>query len=453
MVLRRIREEERHETRQEFADAMIGAAVKLGEPVMASERYVARLEDGDIKWPHPPNRRVLAELCQRPFSELGFTRPAGRKRVAPVSCEEPETGSDPSPDSVGRQFLDTVAAASRLGEVSETLRRDFLGLSGSVAVGGMSALLESELNQIYSALSQGSGAEERVRYLEGRADDLGIMVAEMPPMSALGSAITALRSARALLEQRQPTRCQARLVAVNAKLSLIVGVEAFNAGHVELAAEWHKAAEYAAADADDGYLVDIAIAQQAFTPLYGGRPSRALSLVTARLESGSLSSPAVAQLWGIKARAHASLGEQEGFKRSIASGWGCLDNSESASVIPGILSFHPANLAFYETTGAVALNDLDNSLAAADRAMELFRATESYDQALVGLERASALAKAGEISEACRAAKTVMLATTTYYCAPVRTYARKFNETVRTSDDSDAREWRDLLREIEAGIT
>jgi tetratricopeptide (TPR) repeat protein len=75
-VLRRIREEERQETRAEFAEALARRAAQLGEPVTPSERYVARLEDGDVRSPHPPYRRVLTDLLGRSMSELGFESPA-----------------------------------------------------------------------------------------------------------------------------------------------------------------------------------------------------------------------------------------------------------------------------------------------------------------------------------------------------------------------------------------
>ena len=72
LVLRRIREEERQESRSEFADALERTARKLGEPVSPSERYIARLEDGEVGYPNPAYRRVLTELCQRPIAQLGF---------------------------------------------------------------------------------------------------------------------------------------------------------------------------------------------------------------------------------------------------------------------------------------------------------------------------------------------------------------------------------------------
>jgi transcriptional regulator with XRE-family HTH domain len=77
LVLRRIREQERHETREEFAEAMTRVARALGEDVFPDAKYVGRLETGQIRYPRPVYRRILAELCGRPFSQLGFISPDG----------------------------------------------------------------------------------------------------------------------------------------------------------------------------------------------------------------------------------------------------------------------------------------------------------------------------------------------------------------------------------------
>lgn len=72
VVLRRVRVEEFQQTRAEFADALMRASLELGDGLEPSERYIARLEDGDISYPHPACRRALVELCGRPITELGF---------------------------------------------------------------------------------------------------------------------------------------------------------------------------------------------------------------------------------------------------------------------------------------------------------------------------------------------------------------------------------------------
>jgi hypothetical protein len=74
-VLRAIREDERHETRAQFAEAMTRAALEIGERVYPDAKYVERLESGAIAWPRPPYRNTLVTLCGRPMNELGFTAP------------------------------------------------------------------------------------------------------------------------------------------------------------------------------------------------------------------------------------------------------------------------------------------------------------------------------------------------------------------------------------------
>jgi tetratricopeptide (TPR) repeat protein len=72
LVLRRIREQERHQSRAEFAESLAATAKGLGDSLTPSERYIARLEDGDIRYPNPAYRRALAELCGKPIYDLGF---------------------------------------------------------------------------------------------------------------------------------------------------------------------------------------------------------------------------------------------------------------------------------------------------------------------------------------------------------------------------------------------
>jgi transcriptional regulator with XRE-family HTH domain len=74
-VLRGIRENERHETRAEFAEAMGQVAREIGEDVYPDAKYIERLESGAITWPRPSYRNILVKLCERPIGGLGFTAP------------------------------------------------------------------------------------------------------------------------------------------------------------------------------------------------------------------------------------------------------------------------------------------------------------------------------------------------------------------------------------------
>src|SRR5450755_1288834 len=71
-ILRRIREMERQETREEFAESVVEAARALGVKIACNYRTIARWEDGETAIPHPAYRRALSALLNRPFRELGF---------------------------------------------------------------------------------------------------------------------------------------------------------------------------------------------------------------------------------------------------------------------------------------------------------------------------------------------------------------------------------------------
>jgi hypothetical protein len=71
-VLRGIRENERHESQNEFAEAMARLAWETGAEIYPDGNYVQRLESGKITWPHRTYRNILEKLCGRPARELGL---------------------------------------------------------------------------------------------------------------------------------------------------------------------------------------------------------------------------------------------------------------------------------------------------------------------------------------------------------------------------------------------
>lgn len=89
-ILRRIREQELRLTRVGFAEALARKSYELGDSLEPSERYIARLENGEIRCPTPPYRRALESLCGRPVAELGFAearqRHLGGASVVPAVC-------------------------------------------------------------------------------------------------------------------------------------------------------------------------------------------------------------------------------------------------------------------------------------------------------------------------------------------------------------------------------
>ena len=347
--------------------------------------------------------------------------------------------------------LGEPSGISKTGEVSTSLRRDFVALGGFAMGSHVFALLERELDMIHMTLDRGTTSEERTSHFEGVAEDLGVQVVKVAPATVLKPVLMTLHSIRALLEERQPTGQQVRLVRVSAKLSTVVGEILFNVGQFSKAHEWYRTAEHAAYDARDQYLMDIALAGQAYLPTYSEDPRGVLALLAPRLDADPAPSPAIAWLWGFKARAHAALSESDDFQRSIEHSRECLVRSPAELITPGIFSFLPEKLAFYEATGAVRLNESQTAVSAADHALALYDPSETTEPALAKLERASALAQAGEIPEACRVAKDALLDPNTYHGVTVRTYARRFDHTIRGIQSRETREWREVLAEVHGG--
>jgi hypothetical protein len=89
-ILKAIREQERHQSREEFARAFREKAEEMGEKHVACDaRLVARWERGDIRCPHPITRRILSALLERPFEELGFSCPPQANRASSAENGQP----------------------------------------------------------------------------------------------------------------------------------------------------------------------------------------------------------------------------------------------------------------------------------------------------------------------------------------------------------------------------
>jgi hypothetical protein len=125
LALRRVRELERHESRTEFSDALAQTAARMGVSITPSERYVARLEDGETINPHPAYRRVLAELCGRLITELGFPEPGSAK----LHADERERGT------IGAVVLGSGLTMTGREKI-ESLRRSITASIGGSMIAG-----------------------------------------------------------------------------------------------------------------------------------------------------------------------------------------------------------------------------------------------------------------------------------------------------------------------------
>lgn len=329
-----------------------------------------------------------------------------------------------------------------------TNRRELFHLGGAAMAGALIEGLWSEPARMQSALDRGSVSPIRLCALRREAADLGVRVVRVPPSTLIDEALAQFRNVRRLVGKKQPLAAQRELAICGAMFATVLGEILFNEGQFPLAEQWYGVARRAAEEANDQYLADIALAGSTYLPTYTPDPRAVVENITPRLDAKHSPSPAIAWLWGFHAKAHAMLGDLNAFQKSIDRARQALDRSSPDLVQPGIFSFVPEKLAFYEARGWVELNNADAASAAADRAISLYDFTETTEPALARFEQASAYAQAGELNEACRIARTAVQDRRTYHGVTVAARAHEFDRLLGRSNCESVRDWREVLTSL-----
>jgi hypothetical protein len=326
-----------------------------------------------------------------------------------------------------------------------TNRRELFQLGGGTLAASVFECLWSEPSRMHSALDSGSVSTAVLNGLRQDAADLGVRVVRVPPSTLVDEALAQFRNVRRLVSQKQSLAAQRELAICGAMFATVLGEILFNEGAFPLAAQWYGIARRSAEEAGEQYLADIALAGSTYLATYTPDPRKVLANVTPRLEAKHTASPAIAWLWGFRAKAHAALGDATAFQESIDRSRQALDRSSSDLVQPGIFSFVPEKLAFYEARGWVELNNAVAASTAADQAISMYDFTETTEPALARFEQASAYAQDGDLTEACRVATTAVLDRRTYHGVTVVARAHEFDRLLGTSNSAPVRDWREVL--------
>ena len=305
--------------------------------------------------------------------------------------------------------------------------------------------LWAEPGRMHEALDAGTVGPARLADLQLKAASLGVQVVRVSPTTLFDETLMCFRETRRLAIKKQTLAVQREIARCAAMYATVMGEILFNEGQFPLAGRWYAVAHRAALEAGDQYLADIAMAGTTYLSIYTPDPQAVLDIVDPRLEARHGTSPAIAWLWGFKAKAHAMLGDRVSFELATTKAHQVLDASPSDLVQPGIFSFLPEKLAFYEARGLVELGRSEEASAAADHAISLYDLSETTEPALVRFEQASALAQTGEIQEACRVATTAVLDQNTYHGVTVITRATEFDQLLGPSHCGAVNDWRGLL--------
>lgn len=331
-------------------------------------------------------------------------------------------------------------------EEAATNRRQMFQLGAATMTTGLLDSVTHGPDLFEQALHSTTVNEAKLLFLESQAEQLGFRGGIVQPQNLVQETLLHLSTVRELLKDHQPTAVQRRLARVGAQLSFSMGEHMFSLHQAELARRWWRTAIHAAEEAGDQTFADHAYAACAYLPTYAGDPQEVLAHVTPRLEQSSKASPAIAWMWGFAAMAYAVLGDRDNFERANNACRNTLARCAPETLTTSIFSFLPRKQAFYEARARADLGDVAGSGEAAARALSDYEPTATTDPALTRLAYASALAKTGEVEEACRLAITAIRCREVPALA-VMIRAREFNALLKPNTPA-VREWREALAHV-----
>jgi tetratricopeptide (TPR) repeat protein len=380
LTLRRVRETERRETRAEFADALARKAAELGEAVSPSERYVARLEDGDIRRPHPAYRRVLAALCGRPITELGFTSPG-------TGLEH--TGSVPAQMIAAAPESPFLVTGSRLYvQEIEALRGV---IDERIGTGAMTAI--------------GIDDWERAALRHGRATRYE------DPAALLADITSDLAELSRLLGRPAPASVTRRLTRVTAQMAGLVCLMLVKLNERSAWRNWARTARIAAEEAGDPLTLSWVRAHEAYGYYYSGDMHEAITIARhAQHITQKAPSVGAALAAALEARALASLGPDlaEPAREAIQRAETIMFGLKPADLIASAFGYNEAQLRFHEGSTYTNLRNTPAAWKAQQRALELVPPNDYTDRTLTHLDRAACLANDGDITAAANYAASAL---------------------------------------------
>lgn len=408
LILRRIREQERHETREEFAESMARVAREIGEPALPDAKYVAKLEAGDIGYPRPIYRRILAELCGRPFGELGFRPPPGLSVPEyghPGGADSSSSGGTIPTQSSNTALRNAILAsglelsqiARRVGvnpksvqrwvtrgvvphprhrwKTCEILSRDESELWPAVT----SRLPETNLRAIDSLtyinqnLSDDRSGEDVVDVLSRiqrlhrgivhpdiichLQDNLSHTVTQYETLdhSSIVSILLKQRTwVDTLLSDCSRPKQRAQLFEIAGGTSGVLGYVAVGRGDFPLARAYCLEAFQLGDYAENATLQAWARGMYSFCEYYAGRYDEALRLAKDGLSYSESGPQSVRLTINGVARALGKLGDAEGVHRAVDSAYDLMSRSDVPSGVPSSISFECYSAAQTASNAATA---------------------------------------------------------------------------------------------------
>jgi hypothetical protein len=348
LTLRHIREEERQETRAEFAEALVVKAHEIGESVRPSERYIARLEDGDIRYPQPAYRRVLVALCGRPMPQLGFVSDRSREHSHNDREREWHGSRTDYPDD-GRHHSNTSE------QESKALRQ--------------AGAYSEDIQDIMSWVASTNTTDDAIEQVANAAGYLAEAHSEIPPQMVLDGVWQTHQTAEGFLRSgKQRLRQTRELLRIDSELLAYACLILGNLGQHLRATECGTAALIMAQEA--GCDEAKAWSAQAKTARWQQKYVESAEAARRGFELSDLS-PTKVELAYREANAIALFGDTARARQALKRAQQTADSLPASQGNPrSVWSFPTGRQAIFELSVAIHTGDPDSALRATAMAEE-----------------------------------------------------------------------------------
>jgi hypothetical protein len=355
-VLRCIREEERQETREEFAVAMAAAAKRLGEKIECDVRTVARWEDGDTTKPYPAYRRVLSAFLGRPFSELGFpvSARAAHTSITTIHCLPGELG--PGAGDGGSRIVTPTALIgpqARSGGQGSEFRESGTDTRGIERLVAMSARRAFQFGTSADASNTGQMALEQLRAETAR---LAVAYEQNPLPEVIGDIVALQDQAFVLLEGRQRPGESRELYVIGGLASGLLAKCANDLADPQNAMTHARAAVVCSENAEFPSLTAWVRGIQCLIAYWAGSPHETIRYAQLGSRLPGVEGSVTVWLHSLEARAWAALGNSEESQRAVGQANRARDEMVISELDElGGFCYYPRPRQLYYAAGASAL--------------------------------------------------------------------------------------------------
>lgn len=406
-------------TQAELAKSIRNLAADTGNPCNSSApscQQISRWENGRDR-PGAFYQGLLAIWYRTDLARLGLV---GDLRLA---ADDRLSGLAELEDEVNRRSFLTVVASPALFQLDQVRRRMDADLRRVLPPADTDqwTCIADEHAAAYGALPPGTLLE----VLAPDLSDLAEVVGQYP-------------------QQRDLTRLAARMCGLTGALYT-------DLGDVRAARDWlFRADRYAVMSGDLASQHWILMAQ-AMVATYPPMPRRVLAIAERAVgELDPHTCAATAQLTGLAARAHATLGDRKAARSALAVAERCADSLSVALADETFFGFPRRQMLMYTTQVLTATGD-PAAWDASTNALASYPESDPVDRPLILLCRARQLASTGQADHAARVAAAAITDLGPAWRVPLlASEARAVGKAISAASAQAGRQYSEVLREAMA---